>query len=56
MTEEIKLYRIEEFCTTGWELIADDAVKLTKEQCDQQLQEYLNIGYSPNRMRAVSDN
>jgi len=50
-----KLYRIEEYCTTGWELISQDAVKLTKEQCDQMLKDYLEIGHNPKRLRAVSD-
>jgi hypothetical protein len=50
-----KLYRIEEFYTTGWELIEEDAKSLTREQCDQRLNHYLSIGYNPNHLRAVSD-
>jgi hypothetical protein len=49
------LYRIEELFTNGWELIDESAVQLTKEQCDQLLQDYLERGYNPNRLRAVYD-
>jgi hypothetical protein len=51
-----QLYRIEELFTNGWELIDESAQKLTKEQCNQKLQEYLQRGYNPNYLRAVSDN
>jgi hypothetical protein len=51
-----QLYRIQELTTTGWELIEEDAVQLTKEQCDLRLNDYLSSGYPPNRLRAVYDN
>jgi len=51
----IQTYRIEELYTNGWELIDESAVQLTKEQCDQLLQEYLERGYNPNCLRAVYD-
>jgi len=51
-----QLYRIEELFTNGWELIDESASKLTKEQCDQKLQYYLEVGYNPNCLRAVRDN
>ena len=50
-----KLYRIEEYCTNGWATISPDATKLTREQCDDMLRRYMEIGYNPNRMRAVLD-
>jgi len=50
------LYRIEEYFTNGWELIDASASKLTREQCDQLLEEYLKRGYNPNSLRAVRDN
>lgn len=50
------LYRIEELFTNGWELIDESSKKLTKEQCDQRLQDYLERGYNPNNLRAVRDN
>jgi hypothetical protein len=52
----MNLYRIEELCTTGWELIDTHQVKLTKEQCKEQLERYIAEGYNPNTLRAVSDN
>jgi hypothetical protein len=50
-----KLYRIEEQYTAGWTLIDPSASKLTREQCDRLLQEYLERGYNPNDLRAVLD-
>lgn len=50
-----QLYRIEEFCTDGWQLISDSAVQLTKERCDYLLETYVSQGYNPNHLRAVSD-
>jgi hypothetical protein len=50
-----QLYRIEELFTGGWELIDENATKLTKEECNQKLNEYLAQGYNPNYLRAVAD-
>lgn len=50
------LYRIEELYTMGWELIEDDAQKLTKEQCDARLKQYMESGINPKYLRAVRDN
>lgn len=50
-----KLYRIEELYTAGWELIDPSCQKLTREQCDQKLRDYVNQGYNPNYLRAVLD-
>ena len=50
-----QLYRIEELCTTGWELIDDEAKQLTREQCELMLNNYLSLGYSPDRLRAARD-
>jgi hypothetical protein len=49
------LYRIEEFCTTGWELISENEVQLTREMCSQRIQYYMNEGMSPERLRVVVD-
>ena len=54
LNPEYKL-RIEELTTEGWTLIDNKAVKLTKEQCDVMLNEYLQSGVTANRMRAVYD-
>jgi hypothetical protein len=49
------LYRIEEFATTGWELISEDEVQLTKEVCTQHLNNYLSQGMNQNLIRVVVD-
>ena len=46
-----KRYRIEEFATTGWELIEVTDVNLSKEECDAKLQEYIASGHNPNKLR-----
>ena len=51
-----KLYRIEELTTEGWTLVDNKTCKLTKEQCDDKLNWYVNTGnVNPNRLRAVPD-
>jgi len=50
-----QLYRIEEFGTMGWGLIAEDAVQLTKQQCDERLEMYASQGVNPSRLRACKD-
>ena len=49
------LYRIEELCTTGWELISEDEIQLTKEVCARHVQGYIREGISPDRLRVVVD-
>ena len=50
-----RLYRIEELCTSGWQIQDDDAVKMTKEQATQKVNDLLAEGYNPNRLRVVVD-
>lgn len=50
-----KLYRIEENCTTGWELIDPSAVKLTKEKAMEAYNAFVNEGYNPNHLRIAVD-
>lgn len=49
------LYRIEELCTSGWTLIDSNMKQLTKEQCMEKLQVYIDSGHNPNALRAVID-
>jgi hypothetical protein len=51
MTEE-KLYRVEEFVTTGWEVVS---TKLNKDKAKALLEELIGEGTNPNRLRAVPD-
>jgi hypothetical protein len=48
-----KLYRIEELCTSGWELVDEKYVNMTKEVTQQVLNELIADGYNPNALRAV---
>ena len=49
-----KLYRIEELTTEGWTLVDNSTTQLTKEQCDEKLNWYVQTGnVNPNRLRAV---
>ena len=50
-----KVYRIEELGTMGWELVADDAVKLTKDEAKARLDKVIAEGINPNRLRAIPD-
>ena len=52
---DTKRYRIEEFATTGWELIEVSDANLSKEDCDVKLQEYINHGKNPNKLRVVRE-
>ena len=55
MTDQ-KLYRIEEYSTTGWEVVAENnCTNLTKEVCTQRLNDLMTQGYNPNKLRAVID-
>ena len=48
MTED-KLYKVEEFVTTGY------STKLNKEQATALLDELINEGTNPKRLRAIPD-
>ena len=50
-----KLYRIEELTTEGGTLLDDKATRLTREQCDVMLEQFMAAGVNASRMRAVLD-
>lgn len=54
MSDDIKLYRIEEESTTGWATY-DGLVKLTKEQCQEKYNILIAQGSNPNYIRIVRD-
>ena len=54
MSDDNKLYRIEEESTTGWETY-DELVKLTKEQCKEKYDILISQGSNPNYLRIVRD-
>ena len=53
---EQRLYKILQQFTNEWELIDPQARKLSKEQCDALLNQYVAEGVNPNDLRAVVDN
>ena len=52
MTKE-KRWKIQELSTNGWTSIDPTTDSLTKEDCDAQLNAYMDDGIAPNRLRAV---
>ena len=52
MTQE-KRWKIQELSTNGWTSIDPTTDSLTKEDCDAQLNAYMDDGIAPNRLRAV---
>ena len=53
MTEQ-KLYKILTFNTNGWNLIEDYANNITREKCDELIQELIAEVYNPNKLKAVA--
>ena len=51
----VRRYRVEELTTQGWELADYNTVNLTREDANRTLQNLLNDGLSPDRIRAVID-
>ena len=50
-----KLYRVEELCTTGWELVDEKYTGMTKERTKEVLDELIAEGYNPNSLRALPE-
>ena len=51
----VRRYRVEELTTQGWELADLDTKNLTREDAKRTMQNLLNDGLSPERIRAVID-
>ena len=49
------LYRIEELCTTGWELADHQHIRLNKERAQEVVNDMINNGTSTDRIRLVVD-
>ena len=52
MAEE-KRYKVLELSTQGWSLIENNAQNLTSQQADAKIQESLDSGVAPNRLKIV---
>ena len=48
-----RTWKIQELSTNGWTSIDPTTDSLTKEDCDAQLNAYMDDGIAPNRLRAV---
>ena len=48
-----KRCKIQALSTNGWTSIDPTTDSLTKEECDAQLNAYMDDGIAPNRLRAV---
>tara|TARA_B100000131_G_scaffold204314_1_gene196399 strand:+ start:232 stop:447 length:216 start_codon:yes stop_codon:yes gene_type:complete len=55
MAEE-KRYKVLELSTQGWSLIENNAQNLTSAQADAKIQESLDSGVAPNRLKIVVQN
>ena len=50
-----KTYRIEELCTTGWEITDDKYQHLNKAEATKALNQLIEDGHNPNQLRAIPD-
>ena len=48
-----KLYKVMELSTQGWSLMENNAQNLTNVQADAKIQESLENGTAPNRLKIV---
>jgi len=46
------LYRIEELCTTGWEVVNEH---LTRSEASERIQDLIREGLNPNYIRATRE-
>ena len=46
-------YMILELSTQGWNLIERNAQNLTRAECDKKLQEFVNNGIAPDRLKVA---
>ena len=46
-------YRVEQNFTTGWSVVSEKAIKLSKEEARKWLQQMMNEGVSPEDLRAI---
>ena len=51
-----RTFKIQRMTTEGWTLADDQAVNLSKEQCDAILQNYVQMeGVKPSELRAIKE-
>ena len=53
---EVKFWKILHNDTIGWTPMEEPGCeKLTKERCQERLEELMREGYNPNHLRAIPD-
>ena len=48
-------YRVEQYFTTGWSVVDEKAIKLTKDEARKVLENLLAEGVNPDDIRAIPD-
>ena len=48
-------YRVEQRFTTGWGVVDERAIKLTKDEAKKVLEELMAEGVNPDELRAIPD-
>ena len=48
-------YRVEQKFTTGWGVVDERAIKLTKDEAKKVLENLMNEGVNPDELRAIPD-
>ena len=48
-------YRVEQNFTTGWQVVSEKAIKLSKDEARKWLEQMMNEGVSPDDLRAIPD-
>ena len=48
-------YRVEQYFTTGWGVVDERAIKLTKDEAKTVLERLMKEGVNPDELRAIPD-
>ena len=48
-------YRVEQYYTTGWSVVHQNAIKLSKDEAKKILEELMAEGVNPDSLRAIPD-
>ena len=48
-------YRVEQKFTTGWGVVSERTIKLTKDEAKKVLENLMNEGVNPDQLRAIPD-
>tara|TARA_Y100001937_G_scaffold28225_1_gene40721 strand:+ start:322 stop:480 length:159 start_codon:yes stop_codon:yes gene_type:complete len=48
-------YRVEQHFTTGWSVVSEKAIKLSKDEAKKILENLMAEGINPDELRAIPD-